>query len=128
MNLIQGEHGAGPGIRYIYDMAAWTDPRSNTGSVGNLRKIEDPEGFYSTEFSCYDETEAFPTMIINAAGHKVTGKYNELGKISWERDPNGNTTRYDYDALGRRERMTNQVDFDKESTYGTVQNNTTAHG
>jgi YD repeat-containing protein len=75
---------------------------------GNLWKVHDPKGNLPTVYEYDAAMQTYPVKITNPLGHIAEYQYDyRFGKVSAEKDPNGNWTYYDFDPFGR----VKQVDF-----------------
>ncbi|MBI5098912.1 MAG: VCBS repeat-containing protein [Nitrospirae bacterium] len=82
----------------------------NYDSYGNARRIIDPKG-NQTNITFDTATNTYPRTITNALGQPAEKTYDYgLGKVIWEKDPNGNITTYKYDKLGRIEKVYGPLD------------------
>lgn len=99
--------GVNPVITYTYD------------SYGNLETITDAKNNPPTTITYDTATHTYPWKITNALNHTIERTYDYIsGKVLTEKDPNINTTTYQYDSFGRLKKVINPNDM--ASTYGTV--------
>ena len=111
--------GLSPETRMAYD------------GVGNPVCARDANGHTST--LTYDSSATFPTVVTNALGQQTTTQYYGVGGVPADTglyaqvkrvtDPNGAVVTTEYDALGRKTKVTTPDGFWTTMTYqslGTV--------
>lgn len=73
---------------------------------GNLQYEYDAKGNPPTDYQEYDDTQTYPTRILNPKGHPTVKTWDpRYGKELTITDPNQQTTAYFYDKFGRLVRI-----------------------
>lgn len=91
------------------DGAEWHYTHDN---LGRLTSTRDPLG--RIESLRYTEQWALPLSITDFAGRTRQFSYDRHGNLIAERDPQGRQTRYQYDHMGRLERVTDAQQRQRE--------------
>jgi YD repeat-containing protein len=90
-------------------------------NYGNMTSITDAKG--STAFLGYDSHHLYLTSLTNPLNQVMSATYDfNTGLIITRTNPRGNTTSYEYDALGRVTKKINPDLTEKEVVYNDPNN------
>jgi RHS repeat-associated protein len=90
-------------------------------NYGNMTSITDAKG--NTAFLGYDSHHLYLTSLINPLNQVMSATYDfNTGLIITRTNPKGNTTSYEYDALGRVTKKINPDLTEKEVIYNDQDN------
>lgn len=88
----------------------WADVSKNMGYNANGQLIYSENALGASSKTVYDET--FPALVkanINAKGQRADYRYNNLGQLIVQIDPNGQYSRFFHDNFGRKSRTENAL-------------------
>ena len=118
-------------VRWLSGATTHPETRMAYNSQGNLICTRDANGHTTT--TAYDSTGTFVTTVTNAQGHVTTTAYYGVNSVATTRgvygrvqsvtDANGAVVTTEYDALGRRTKVTQPDGFWTTTSYvsfGTV--------
>ena len=118
-------------VRWLSGATTHPETRMAYNSQGNLICTRDANGHTTT--TAYDSTGTFVTTVTNAQGHVTTTAYYGVNGVATTRgvygqvqsvtDANGAVVTTEYDALGRRTKVTQPDGFWTTTSYvsfGTV--------
>ena len=119
-------------VRWLSGATTHPETRMAYNSQGNLICTRDANG-HTTTTTAYDSTGTFVTTVTNAQGHVTTTAYYGVNSVATTRgvygrvksvtDANGAVVTTEYDALGRRTKVTQPDGFWTTTSYvsfGTV--------